>query len=107
MIEIRRGSTPGFEFETEEDLSGFDEIYVVIKQEKGNGYVSVEKTLTKDCEKRDERHFFFKLTQEETLAFSDGRRAELQLKAKTSGGDVVTTDIVELNVKKVLKEEVI
>ncbi len=107
MIDIRRGATPTFEFETETDLSVFSEIYIVIKQEVGNGYVSVEKTLTKDCKKLDEKHFSVKLSQEETLAFEDGKKTELQLKGKTHEGDVMTTDIFNLNVKRVLKEEVI
>ena len=107
MIDVRRGATPTFEFETETELSSFSEIYVVIKQENGSGSVSVEKTLTKDSVIKDERHFSVRLTQEETLCLDEGKRAELQLKGKLINGDVMTTDIIELNVRRVLKEEVI
>ena len=107
MIEIRRGSTPTIEFETETDLSEFSQIYVVIKQETGDGYVSVEKTLTDDSTVRDEKHFSVRLTQEETLCLEDNKKTELQLKGKTVYGDVMTTDIIELSVRRVLHEEVI
>lgn len=107
MIEIRRGATPTIEFVTEIDLSLFSEIYVVIKQESSKGYVQVEKTLTKDCNKTDERHFSVKLSQQETLCLEDGKKAELQLKGKTVNGDVMTTDITEISIRRVLKEEVI
>lgn len=107
MIDLRRGATPTLTFETETELSGFSEIYVIVKQEKGNGFVSVEKTMTKDGTVKDGKHFSVKLTQEETLCFEGGRRAELQLKGKLINGDVITTDIMELNVRRVLKEEVI
>lgn len=107
MIDLRRGATPTLTFETETELSAFSEIYVVVKQEKGNGFVGVEKTLTKDGVIKDGNRFSVKLTQEETLCLEEGRRAELQLKGKLINGDVMTTDIIELNVRRVLKEEVI
>lgn len=107
MIEIRRGSTPTIEVETEVDISECEEIFAVIRQDVGSGCVCVEKTLTKDSKVIDENHFSFKLTQEETLALSESKRAELQLKAKTVFGDVLTGDIIELNIRRVLKEEVI
>ena len=107
MIEIRRGTTPTIKLETEMELSSFDEIYLVIKQETVNGYVCIEKKLTEDGKIVDDTRFNIKLTQEETLALSDGRRAELQLKGRLTNGDVVSTDITELKIARVLKEEVI
>lgn len=107
MMDVRRGSTPTLRFETETELSAFSEIYVVMKQETGKGFVSVEKTLTGDGITVGERCFSVRLTQEETLCLEEGRKAELQLKGKLINGDVVTTDIIELNVRRVLMEEVI
>ena len=107
MIEITRGTTPTFEFETETRLSLLDEIYIVLRQETGNGHIKVEKTLTKDCVKTDENHFFVKLSQEETLHLTEGVKVELQLKAKAKSGDVMTTEIATLNVRRALKEEVV
>jgi len=107
LIEIARGTTPTFEFETETELSLFDEIFIVLKQEAENGQVKVEKTFTGDCTKTDENHFSVKLSQKETLSLAEGKKTELQLKAKTKEGDVMTTDIVTLNVRRVLKEEIV
>ena len=107
MIDITRGTTPTFEFETETGLSLIDEIYIVLRQETDNGHVKVEKTLTGDCIKTDENHFSVKLSQEETLCLAEGIKAELQLKAKAKNGDVMTTEIATLNVRRVLKEEIV
>lgn len=107
MIDITRGTTPTFEFETETGLSLIDEIYIVLRQETNDGHVKVEKTLTKDCVKTDENHFSLKLSQKETLSLTDGIKAELQLKAKAKNGDVMTTEIATLNIRRVLKEEIV
>ena len=107
MIDLRRGSTPTVTFVTETELSDFDEIYVVIKQENNGGFTSVEKTMKKDGVILDGNRFSIKLTQEETLCFEEGKKAELQLKGKLTNGDVMTTDVTELNVRRVLMEEVI
>lgn len=107
MIEIRRGTTPTIKVTSEENLELFDEIYLVIKQETASGYTLVEKRLTTDGVRVDSNHFNVKLTQEETLALQSGKKAEIQLKGKLTNGDVVTTDVTDVKIERVLKEEVI
>lgn len=104
MIDIRRGATPTFEFETDFDLSEFSDLYITIKQGTGRFAVFIEKTLKKDCLVTDERHFSCRLSQEDSLSLDSSKKAELQLKGKTAFGDVIVGDIVAFDVKRVLME---
>ena len=47
------------------------------------------------------------LTQEETFLFKEGKNVEVQLKIKTTDGQVLNSDIIEMRIDKSLDNEVI
>lgn len=65
----------------------------------------VEKT-TEDC-KLDGMNITVKLTQEETLRFSENVVAALQLRVLLNDGNVLATPVLRLDVGELLQDEVI
>lgn len=98
MIGIRRGTTPVLKL----TLSGIspDEIdvcYLTVQQD--------DNVLTKEVTYVD-GYYKADLTQEETLSFRKGS-VNIQMKIKTTIGDVVATDIVSRLITDILYEEII
>lgn len=47
------------------------------------------------------------LTQEETLSLTSGKFVEIQVRAKTVSDDVLASNIIRVNVDRILREGVI
>lgn len=97
-----RGTTPTLEFELPFEASLCSELYITLSQ---NGEVIVDKSLT-DCNCTGNLASV-KLSQEDTLKLSDKFNTEIQVKLKTTDGDVIASDIFVAATGRTLKDEVI
>lgn len=99
-----RGTTPTLEFTLPFDTSLIAEMYVTMTQ---NGKTVLEKTLS-DCNCSG-TSVSLTLTQEETLKLQQQLRsqAEIQLRVRTTAGEVLASDIMSVYVGRILKEGVI
>lgn len=100
---MRRGTTPTLKI----TLNGMKieelvEIYVILTQ--GN-YIKMVKNIEEL--KIIDDVIYVELTQEETLSFNANQPLNLQVRAKTDIGEAVASDIMRLNVKEILWDEVI
>ena len=97
-----KGTTPTHIFTLPIDTSLLAEIRIVYAQ---NG----EKKLIKDLSmcKVETKQVSVLLTQEETLKFNDACFVDIQVRAKTLGGEVFASDIIKIPVCKCLETEVI
>ena len=96
-----RGTTPTLTFNLPFDTSVVKSAYLTIRC-LGE---EIEKSIT-DSE-LGETSISFTLTQEETLKLPKSRRAKIQLRILTKGGDALATTIYEVEVADVLKEGLI
>lgn len=102
-----RGTSPNLVFEISgKDLNCFklETIYFTFVQ---SNRVILEKNKSNGVTVLDENNISVKLTQEETLSFDSFDDVEIQMRAIFGSGDVVATDIVSVDVKRILKEGVI
>lgn len=97
-----RGTTPTHTFQIPFNTNLVREIRVSYAQKD---VVVVEKT-TEDC-KLDGMNITVKLTQEETLRFSENVMAALQLRVLLNDGNVLATPVMRLDVGELLQDEVI
>ena len=97
-----RGTTPTHTFQIPFSTSLLKEIRISYAQ--GNSVI-VEKS-TEDC-RLDGTEITVKLTQEETMRFSETKLAELQLRVKLNDGNVLATPVLRLDVGELLKDEII
>lgn len=97
-----RGTTPTHTFQIPFNTNLVKEIRVSYAQKD---VVVVEKT-TEDC-KLDGMNITVKLTQEETLRFSENVMAALQLRVLLNDGNVLATPVLRLDVGELLQDEVI
>ena len=95
-----RGTTPTLEFFLPFDTGVLAEAYITFAQ---GGEVVLEKTLN-DCE-AVKNVLSIKLTQAETLALKAGSFTEIQIKAKTTDGDVIASNIMRESTERILKED--
>ena len=94
-----RGTTPTHIFKTDMDISEATEIYITYKQDD----IVIEKTI-EDCTVTPEE-ITVKLSQEETLAFKQsGYVADVQIRAKFPNGTAVASNIMTIEVSKILKD---
>ena len=98
---MRRLTTPEHKFTLQIDPSVIDKIRityaqnnVIVLTKEGND-VSIDDNIAK-----------VKLTQEETKKFTAGKEAEIQVRVLTLGNDALASDIIKVDVKKVLDDEV-
>ena len=98
---MRRLTTPEHKFTLKIDPSVIDKIRityaqnnVIILTKEGND-VSIDDNIAK-----------VKLTQEETKKFTAGKEAEIQVRVLTLGNDALASDIIKIDVTKVLDDEV-
>ena len=98
---MRRLTTPEHKFTLQIDPSVIDKIRityaqnnVIILTKEGND-VSIDDNIAK-----------VKLTQEETKKFTAGKEAEIQVRVLTLGNDALASDIIKIDVTKVLDDEV-
>ena len=97
-----RGTTPTHTFQIPFNTSLLKEIRITYAQ--SNSLV-LEKT-THDC-RLDGMNITVKLSQEETMSFSEDRCADLQLRVMLNDGNVLATPVMRIDVGTLLKEELI
>ena len=96
-----RGTTPTNTFTLPFETSSIQEVTVVYAQ---SDKVVFEKK-TADCTMKD-NVISVKLTQEETLMLDHAVNVQIQLWIKTTGNDVLGSEIIVVDVDKCLKDEV-
>ena len=97
---MRMGTTPTHTFELPEELSGVvAKVRVIYKQ--GDSVV-----LKKETDAVQGNRISFKLTQKETLKFMPTAPVSLQVRALTTGGDSLASDIITVSVYQCLEDEV-
>ena len=106
---MRRGTTPTIPL-TADNMS-FKDCSLIIVTMKSKDKTIVERRLNGDIgihedEETGEELLQYTLTQQETLKFPVGI-VQVQIKAKTSAGTVVATNIIEVESQRILNEEVI
>ena len=98
---MRRLTTPEHKFTLQVDPSVINKVRityaqnnVVVLTKEGND-VSLDGNIAR-----------VKLTQEETKKFTADKEVEIQVRVLTLGGDALASDIIKVDVKKVLDDEV-
>ena len=97
-----RGTTPTHRFNVPVDMTDAEVIYISYRQDDR---VLVEKTGS-DIAVTD-RYLEVRLSQRETLLFSDKENIEIQIRAKFSDGTAIASNIIMLPVGEVIKYGVI
>lgn len=99
-----RGTTPTLylELDTELDLTNVIEMWVTFKSPK----VEVTKTLSEVAFDTETNVITVTLTQEETLQMYNGK-VDVQVRLKTDNDLAYATDIVDVEIGRILKEGVI
>ena len=101
---LQRGTTPVHSFTLPDELKDVDfaALYITYRQdgktvlEKDRNSISIEDGVAS-----------VRLTQEETLLFSDRWKCHIQVRLRTSAGDALVSNVVNIPVCDVLKEGVI
>ena len=102
MAEIIRGTTPVIQCVLPFNASEIAEAFLTVHQ---RGNTVLEKNI--DDAVKDGTMLSFALTQEDTIKLDDRAQAEAQVRAKTTGGSALASNIVEISVRGLLKEGVI
>lgn len=102
MAEIIRGTTPVIQCVLPFNASEITEAFLTVQQ---RGNTVLEKNI--DDAVKDGTMLSFALTQEDTIKLDDRAQAEAQVRAKTTGGSALASNIVEISVRGLLKEGVI
>lgn len=97
---MRKGTTPTHTFTLPIEAEALLSVRIIYSQ---NGNV----VLTRNDATLEGNTATVKLTQEETLSFSSGSRAEIQVRALTAGGDALASDVISVHVDKLLENEVL
>ena len=98
---MRRGSTPTFNINMPAHSSSFTSVSVVFVQ---NGKVIL--TIENDALSFDDYTISFTLSEEQSFMFEAGQNAELQLRAKTTLGQVLVSDIKQIAILKKYPEDI-
>lgn len=94
-----RGTTPTLEFILPFDTSLLAEAFVTIAQ---GGVVLINKTLG-DC-MLDGMKMTLRLEQVDTLKLKGNAMAEIQIRARTTNGDAIASDIMYEMAERILKD---
>ena len=97
-----RGTTPTLSFELPTDTGELSEVWITISQK---GSIVLNKTLS-DCTLSGNT-LTVTLTQQETLLFENDGTAEIQLRARLTGGAAVASAIIPVETDRILKDGVI
>lgn len=102
--EMYRGTTPTLylELDTELDLSNVAEMWITFKSPT----VEITKTLNEVAFDAETNVITVTLSQDETLQLYNGK-ADVQVRLKTSDDLAYATDIVDVEIGRILKEGVI
>lgn len=98
---MRRGSTPTFTVNMPANSSCFSDVTVVFVQ---NGKVVL--TIGNDELNFDGYSLTFTLSEDQSFMFEAGHIAELQLRAVTTLGQIVVSDIKQIAVTKKYPEDI-
>lgn len=101
MADFYRATTPTHKFKLNISLDTVEELKICYSQK---GYKVLKKTLA-DCKTENGNTVVVTLTQEETKKFY-GSMADVQIKVKTGGGNVLASPIYKILCKDVLDDEV-
>lgn len=101
-MSIIRGTTPTLEFVLPFDTDNLAEAFVTISQ---NNVTLVDKPLTA-CQCKDNK-LTVTLTQDETLKLDCNCISEIQIRAKTAGGEAIASNIIRASTGRILKDGVI
>ena len=101
---LQRGTTPVHSFTLPDELKDVDfaALYITYRQdgktviEKDRSSISIEDGVAS-----------VRLTQEETLLFSNRWKCHIQVRLRTAAGDALVSNVVNIPVCDVLKEGVI
>ena len=96
------GGTPLHVFELDRDTSNIVAVLISYTQ---NGRVLLRKRL-QDCEMVGNK-ISTRLTQEDTLRFSEDYRVKIQIKVKLDTGEVIPSDVITKTVRQCLDMEVL
>lgn len=97
---MRRGTTPVHVFNVDKDLRGA-KVYLTYRQD----YDII--TKTNDELEISENAIAVVLTQADTLKFNTSKPVEVQIRFVTDGGTADASNIIQLNVEKILKGGII
>ena len=97
-----RGTTPRLKFTLPFDTSQIAESYITFSQDET---IKMDKSL-EECEAYGNT-LTVVLTQEETLSLASGKFVEIQVRVKTVSDDVLASNIIRVNVDRILREGVI
>ena len=98
---MRRLTTPEHKFTLQIDPSVISKIRITYAQNN-----AIVLTKEGDSVSLDGNVAKVKLTQEETKIFVANKDVEFQVRVLTLGGDALASDIIKVDVKKVLDDEV-
>lgn len=93
-----RGTTPSLVFKFPFNISEFNALYVTFDQQLGR---KLERTLNDTIV--EDNTLIVNLSQEETLSFISDRPVKVQIRAKKPDGTAMASNIITLDVKKILK----
>lgn len=96
---MRRGTTPTLTFKPSRDISGFARVVLTIKSSRR------PLDFERDRMTFEDGKFRITLTQEETLALCGP--CEVQLRAVTSDGFAVASNIVSIDAERIIKQGVL
>lgn len=98
-----RGSTPTHNFSLPIDANLIEDLEIVYQQ----GGVDIIRRTKKDCS-IEGNVAKVKLSQQETLSLHNSSRSvKLQMRVKTTGGDVLVSDVLSVSADECLFNEVI
>lgn len=97
-----RGTTPKLKFILPFNVDTLAEVFITMAQ---NDITVVEKSL-KECE-HDGRCLSVRLTQEDTLKLDCTCNTEIQIRAKTTTGEALASNIFTCDTGRILKDGVI
>ena len=99
---MRRLTTPEHKFTLQIDSSIINKIRITYAQDNAIVLTKQDQDVFLDANVAK-----VKLTQEETKKFVSGKEVEIQVRVITLGGDALASDIIKVDVQKVLDDEVI
>lgn len=102
MSKIIRGTTPTHVFNTDVNLSDCEEIFVTYAQK---GIVIINKNID-DLELTSET-VVVTLTQTDTLKLDTEYDVEIQIRALFDDGTAIASNIIKIDVERILKDGVI
>ena len=101
---ITRGTTPTLTFTLPFDVANIAKAYITIAQ---NGEIVIDKEVGDTGCTCSDKTITYHLTQEETLKLADCRGIEMQIRLRTTNGEVLASQIIKSFVEEILKDGVI